>query len=710
MSVWEHSRFKIFNPGQHPLKHDLSDFAYSNPRVPGVGTFMDALDYIVAVLYPNYIGTFATKTALPVSANRNDYAFVSDDGDGKSAGYVWSVIDSVAQWIKRYDVDWALESILAETVTRTQYVYASKYGMDDKDALNAPITGIFAGQSIFGGESANTNLTLHANSGDAPGTRTGAVQTNDDFLPTVHDLLSLGSNGRRFRYGYFQQGLVTGTVQILSGSITDSSGTLSFGNNNLSSTGLVSVGVLSVADSATVGTLTLDSGLIFDSSGTISFGSSILNDIQQVQAGSVTVGGTLGLESGGISDSSGSISFASTNLSTTGSVSTGALTATRLDVDSIRVDGSAISVQTLNGGLSLSANGTGLVEVLSPLSTVSQSITGTASVNGLLTVDQLTLDGSEVSASGDLRLTPGGSGKLILGGRAAPATHASFDLGESGVAFRKAYLSGAIVGPSFEVQVSDLEKLRNAPFRDSARTQAAQTGDVITWDGSQFLAASTAGTISHAALTGLASGDAGHTQFAMLTGRAGGQSLQGGTAASENLTLESTANATKGRVLTKDTFGPATDASFSGGWQGTDLGAASHQWRDVYARGVYKNFRFESATSSTLPANSAQNVGRAVYATDNGKVYIDTGTTWATPQGGASKFLQDLSFTASDTLKTVTVSGAITDARQAIWQLCDNANDFERMFVSIKATSATQVQISLNSPLPAGTYRLIGIE
>ena len=39
------------------------------------------------------------------------------------------------------------------------------------------------------------------------------------------------------------------------------------------------------------------------------------------------------------------------------------------------------------------------------------------------------------------------------------------------------------------------------------------------------------------------------TQYALLTGRAGGQSLSGGTAANENLTLESTSNATKGLVL-----------------------------------------------------------------------------------------------------------------------------------------------------------------
>jgi len=51
----------------------------------------------------------------------------------------------------------------------------------------------------------------------------------------------------------------------------------------------------------------------------------------------------------------------------------------------------------------------------------------------------------------------------------------------------------------------------------------------------------------HGELVGLSDDD--HSQYALLEGRAGGQALKGGTAASDNLTLESTADATKGFVL-----------------------------------------------------------------------------------------------------------------------------------------------------------------
>lgn len=57
-----------------------------------------------------------------------------------------------------------------------------------------------------------------------------------------------------------------------------------------------------------------------------------------------------------------------------------------------------------------------------------------------------------------------------------------------------------------------------------------------------------ASNITHSSLGGLTTGDAGHTQFALLTGRSSGQTLQGGTAAGEDLTLQSTSHVTKGTI------------------------------------------------------------------------------------------------------------------------------------------------------------------
>lgn len=65
--------------------------------------------------------------------------------------------------------------------------------------------------------------------------------------------------------------------------------------------------------------------------------------------------------------------------------------------------------------------------------------------------------------------------------------------------------------------------------------------------------AASGGQLDHGlAITGLADDD--HTQYALLAGRSGGQTLKGGTAAGDDLTLQSTANATKGNIF----FGTST--------------------------------------------------------------------------------------------------------------------------------------------------------
>ncbi len=85
---------------------------------------------------------------------------------------------------------------------------------------------------------------------------------------------------------------------------------------------------------------------------------------------------------------------------------------------------------------------------------------------------------------------------------------------------------------------------------------AGVANQVLSTDGTGLLSWTTPSTVvtAHSGLTGLTSGD-DHTQYALLAGRAGGQTLRGGTAASENLTIESTSNATKGNVIIQPTSG-----------------------------------------------------------------------------------------------------------------------------------------------------------
>lgn len=76
----------------------------------------------------------------------------------------------------------------------------------------------------------------------------------------------------------------------------------------------------------------------------------------------------------------------------------------------------------------------------------------------------------------------------------------------------------------------------------------ATSGQVLAWNGSAWAPATpSAGVTDHGALTGL--GDDDHSIYGLLAGRSGGQTLIGDTASGGNLTLQSTAHATRGRVL-----------------------------------------------------------------------------------------------------------------------------------------------------------------
>ena len=59
------------------------------------------------------------------------------------------------------------------------------------------------------------------------------------------------------------------------------------------------------------------------------------------------------------------------------------------------------------------------------------------------------------------------------------------------------------------------------------------------------------GSVAHSDLTGLGAGDP-HTQYPLSAGRGGGQTIIGGSAASENLSLQSTANVTRGDIIAID--------------------------------------------------------------------------------------------------------------------------------------------------------------
>ena len=693
MSIFEKlSRARIYNPTQHPYKHPLSDFILSHEALPGVTNLAQMVDYFIAVLYPNSQDSVDTPADLPAVGNSvRDYRVVNDDGDGKAAGYQWQQRegDVAAKWYKIYDMDWGYDSILSGFLLKTQDLYVYRYGYDDLDDLGAVLTGADAGQHVYGGASANTHLTLHANAGDGVGAQTGFIQFVDQVRPYTDSVVSLGTTTNRF-LKVWTDALTSDTLTIVGGSITDSSGAISFDNENLSTTGTLSAGQITGTSLLATGasTLTLDAGSITDSSGAISFDNENLST-----TGSVTVG-TLVLAAGSITDSSGAIDFSNENLGTTGTLSAGVITGTQLNVDNLRLDGNTISSTNTNGNILLVPDGSGIVDIQKALTTLAITATGIVGVTGQFNADNLRIDGNVISSTdtdGSIDLQPNGNGWVTVSSNFYPTTDGTKDLGAIAARFNKLFLDNAISDGTNEITIANLLTFRAVGSPNS--------GDVLFWDGSKWVASNPDTEIDHGELSGL--GDDDHTQYALLLGRSTGQTLIGGTGASESLTLTSTSHGTKGSIV----FASKMQASADDTW---DIGDSTHRFKDLYLSGQAIGMRLQNATTAGEPSASASTPGRLYYNTDEKDVMVDLGGTWK--KISIEKYVnQDaVTWDGSTASKTYTVSADVSDARLCHWALYSNSATFEQVYVKI-TKSQTQVTVTAQANLPAGTYTLIGI-
>ncbi len=728
--IFEHQRFEIWNAIQHPYRHSLAEFPYTNPALPGVTTVDATLNWILAVLYPYQQAAVATTAALPLLGNTiNDYRVVLDDGDGKAASYRWEQREgeASASWHKIYDMDWGEGTILSNFLLKTQDVYVYRYGIDDLDSTGAVIAGVYAGQTIYGGQSANTNLTLRANSGDGTGVSTGYVQVDDNFRPAIDNTYDLGLTTHRFKTGWFQGNVTTagsyvaGTLTLASGSITDSSGTISFGNEDLVTTGNITGVTGYFTTSIEVGPLVgnaliLAAGSITDESGAISFGNENLTTTGTLAAGVTTLtdnAQTLVFDPENtavalITSSTGTISFDNENLITTGDITATNAILTKADIGNVQIQTNQIVASNANGSLLIASLGTGSIQLSLPgagsvevgSSNFTATAAGVVSITGSLAVDNLNLNGNTITSTdvnGNIVLTPNGTGFIQVSSNILPSADAAVNLGAGATRFLNLYLSNTLSDGTDAIASTVLTSLRDINVGVTA-------GMTIFWNGTKWVSSIPDTEIDHGTLTGLADDD--HTQYALLSGRVGGQTLIGGTAASNDLILESTSNVVKGFVKFSSNPVPTTTASYAGSWSGTDIGGSSNYFRDIYTKGEAKGLRFENYTVATLPASSAQNPGRVVFATDNFKAYIDTGSAFVVL--GVSKYVQDTVW-AGQTTQTFTTTG-ITDVRTALVQFLDTSgNNFETLYVKVERLNATDVRITVNPSL-TGTYRLIVME
>jgi len=140
-------------------------------------------------------------------------------------------------------------------------------------------------------------------------------------------------------------------------------------------------------------------------------------------------------------------------------------------------------------------------------------------------------------------------------------------------------------------------------------TRLARIYDVTDFRASGSSVGSSYVPVYHGSLDGLANDD--HPQYALLAGRTGGQSLNGGVDASDNLTLDSTSNATKGLINVNSAF--AFD---------TSLSAPSHSEGQVYW-----DSNDHSLALQTDVTNVTLQVGQEIFvrARNNSGVTINDG-------------------------------------------------------------------------------------
>ncbi len=696
----QHHRFQIWNISQHPYKHSLTEFPYANAALPdgSVVSLGGAMDWLFAVLYPQTKPAVATVADLPAIGNTlNDYRVVEDDGDGKSAAYRWEKREgeAAASWHKIYDMDWGSGAVLEAWQTRAQDQFVMRRGYDDIDNAGVKVAGTLAGQSVFGGVAASSNLTLWANAGDGAGAVTGYIQFATHQRPIITAVYDLGTTALKYRTAYLATSVVVSTMTLSGGNIADSSGAISFNALNLSTTGSVT------GASLISGVLTITGpSITAAASAVINFGSNPLTTTGLVTANAVTATGAvssfksgttvghLTLSDGVIVDSSGSISFTTMNLSTSGTVGGGAATFTS----------GLVGALTLNGA-TLSTNAGALV-LNSTSGTLTVSCT-TVTMAGTLAVTTSIARGNTVITDG--AITVGATATLTVTASTAvsltspllkPTADATTALGDATHRYTSVFLGTGISDGTNAIAMATLLSFRDALV-------AAGAGMTLFYDGAKWNPSAPDTEITHSSLSGLTTTDAGHTQFAMLAGRTGGQTIDGDTAASGNLTLSSTAHATKGFIILTSTLQP-TDATYG-------LGDATHRFVNLYLSGQAIGMRIENYTTVGAPAASAGTKGRLYYDTTTDDVFVDRGGAWNKLSIERSQTVDTTGWTGSATTVTYDVSADFTDARKGVWQLQKNASNNEIILCTIDFTDATHVRVTVDLALAAGTYTLVGI-
>jgi hypothetical protein len=297
-------------------------------------------------------------------------------------------------------------------------------------------------------------------------------------------------------------GSTIGNLTLANGSITDSSGDISFGNENLTTTG-----TMSAATGSTIGNLTLANGSITDSSGDISFG-----DENITTTGTLDVSGLATLSTLNVTGTTGlvgtttidNITFNDNTIATSSNADlnltpggTGTVNVSNLTIDSnVNITDNNITTTQSNSDLVLSASGTGSV-VLAKADINSGAIDNTvigattpvaATCPTLSTTSGMTIDGvtitdntiSSNASNADLELSGNGTGTVSISSFSFPTSDGSAD--------QVLKTDGA--GNIGFVTISSASTLNHSEIGDNTATVATSATSVIdSWSSATYRSA-----------------------------------------------------------------------------------------------------------------------------------------------------------------------------------------------------------------------------
>ena len=86
----------------------------------------------------------------------------------------------------------------------------------------------------------------------------------------------------------------------------------------------------------------------------------------------------------------------------------------QFNADNIRIDGNVISSTNTNGNITLTPNGTGVVETVNDVNFGTSGDNSTLTVVGQFIIDTFTFDGSSLSASGDISISGGATNTITI--------------------------------------------------------------------------------------------------------------------------------------------------------------------------------------------------------------------------------------------------------------------------------------------------------